>query len=131
MEAYLRTREKIAKNDVDFQEFSDVMRYRYETLGDTLSYIKQIWNMTKSYVNSAKSLFKDLSSEITNKSLDNLTLVTSMGVGASLIGLFDVTSFPAITPFSVGYFFGLALIGIGISKGLNYFSSRKKYAIAD
>lgn len=131
MGTYLRTREKIAKNDEDFKVFSNIMEYRYETLGDTLAYIQQIWSMTKNYVNSAKALFSDLSQEVTQKSVENLTVVTSMGVGASLIGLFGETSLPSFTFFGVIYFFGLALLGYSVSKLMKYIGAKRNYEIAD
>lgn len=50
---YLPTREKIAKNDKELIEFLNLSGYRYETLKDTLDYIKHLWSMTKNYVSSA------------------------------------------------------------------------------
>lgn len=131
MNTYLRTREKIAKSDENLKDFLDILEYRYETLGDTLAYLQQIWSMTKNYVNSASSLFSDLNQEITQKSVDNLTIVTSMGVGASLIGLFTTTQIPAFTIFGVGYFFALALIGYGVNKIMKRISANRKYQISD
>lgn len=131
MNTYLKTREKIAKNDEDLQEFLEVIGYRYETLGNTLSYMQQLWGMTKNYVNSAKALFNNLGQEVTNKSVNNLTIVTSMGVGASLIGLFTQTEAPIITIFGVGYFVALALIGYTVNKAMKYISENRKYEIND
>jgi hypothetical protein len=131
MNTYLRTREKIAKEDPELKEFLELQGYRYETLDDTLSYIKQIWAMTKNYVNSASSLFSDLQQEITQKSVDNLTIVTSMGVGASIIGLFTATEAPSITFFGVGYFIALALIGYSVNKIMKRISENRKYHITD
>lgn len=131
MSTYLRTREKIAKSDPDLNEFLDAIEYRYETLGDTLAYIQQIWTMTKNYVNSAKVLFSDLQQEITQKSVDNLTIVTSMGVGASLIALFTATEMPEFTTFGIFYFFALALIGFIVNKTLKFIGAKRKYEIAD
>jgi len=131
MSTYLRTREKIAKSDPDLKQFLDAMEYRYETLGDTLAYIQQIWTMTKNYVNSARSLFSDLQSEITQKSVGNLTVVTSMGVGASLIALFTAESMPEFTFFGVIYFFILAGLGLIVSQVLKFIGARQKYEVAD
>lgn len=131
MGTYLRTREKIAKSDPELTALLDAMEYRYETLGDTLAYIQQIWTMTKNYVSSARTLFTDLQQEVTQKSIGSLTIVTSMGVGASLIGLFTETSLPEITIFGVVYFFALAIFGFIVSKLLKFFSARRKYEIAD
>lgn len=131
MNTYLRTREKIAKNDKELSEFLGIMGYRYETLGDTLSYMQHLWDMTQNYVNQAKSLFKNLQGEVTEKSLSSLTIVTSMGVGASLLGLFDSTSWPSITVFGVAYFFILALIGWIVSTLMGTIKKRRTYEISD
>lgn len=79
MSTYLPTREKIAKGDEDLSEFLAISGFRYETLKDTLDYIKALWDMTKNYVSSAQKLFSELQSSITDKSISNLTIVTSMG----------------------------------------------------
>lgn len=130
MNTYLKTREKLAKNDEDLSSALDQIGYRYETLGDTLSYIQQIWAMTKNYVKSAQDLFAGLQAEITQKSVDNLTIVTSMGVGASLIGLFTSDA-PTFTAFGVLYFFILAFVGYSVNKIMNKSAEKRKYDISD
>lgn len=86
--------------------------------------------MTKNYVSSAKTLFKELNAEITQKSVSDLTIVTSMGVGASLIGLFT-DSAPTFTTFGVIYFFILAIIGFSVNKVMRTVSKNRKYEIND
>lgn len=130
MRTYLSTREKIAKSDANLTESLDLIGYRYETLGNTLSYMQQIWSMTKNYVNQAAKLFSELQSEVTSKSIDNLTIVTSMGVGASLIGLFT-DSAPTFTSFGIIYFFALALLGLLVNKTMSFISKRRKYDVSD
>lgn len=131
MGTYLRTREKIAKNDKELSEFLGIMGYRYETLGDTLSYMQDLWDMTQNYVKQAKNLFKDLQGEVTEKSLSSLTIVTSMGVGASLLGYFDATSWPKISWFGIAYFFILAFIGWGVSTIMGILKKRRIYEVSD
>jgi hypothetical protein len=131
MSTYLRTRERIATDDAALKSFLGVIEYRYETLGDTLSYIQQIWTVTKNYTASALKLFSDLQEEATQKSVESLTVVTSMGVGATLIGLFTATEAPEFTVFGVMYFFILAAVGYAASKILGYFARRKSYEISD
>lgn len=131
MSTYLRTREKLALRDPNFKDVLDIMEYRYETLGDTLAYIQQIWIMTKNYVTSARGLFSDLQQEVTQKSVENLTVVTSMGVGASLIALFTTEEMPAITVFGVLYFLILAAIGFTANKVMKMIGERRKYEIGD
>lgn len=130
MSTYLKTREKLVKDDEKLKEALDLIGYRYETLGNTLSYIKELWKTTNNYVVSAKKLFSELKSDITNSSIDNLTIVTSMGVGASLIGLFTESE-PSFSSFGVFYFFILALIGFVVNKIMNLIANHRKYEIND
>lgn len=130
MSTYLSTRERIAKSDVNLKESLDMIGYRYETLGNTLRYIQYLWDMTQNYVNSARNLFKDLQSDVTDKSINNLTIVTSMGVGASLIGLFTESA-PTFTIFGIIYFFVLALIGWTVNKIMKTISKKRTYEVSD
>jgi len=131
MSTYLHTREHIVKNDKELKGFLLLLEYRYETLGDTLTYIQHIWAMTKNYVNSALDLFSSLQAQATQNSVKNLTVVTSMGVGATLIGLFTTNSIPKFTIFGIGYFLALAVIGYGADKVTTGFYKRKEYDISD
>ncbi len=130
MGTYISTREKIAKSDKELEEFLAISGYRYETLRDTLNYIKYIWTMTKNYVTSAQKLFDGIKQDVTSSSVDSLTIVTSMSAGASIIGLLTETA-PEFTAFGIVYFFILALIGWGSTKVLSYVSRTKKYEISD
>jgi len=130
MSTYLPTREKIAKQDNDLTEFLEISGYRYETLRDTLSYIQYLWDMTKNYVVAAQKQFEGVKSEITSKSVKNLTIVTSMSAGASIIALFT-NSEPEFTSFGFIYFFILAVIGWSSDKLLSRISRRQKYDVTD
>ncbi len=130
MSTYLKTREKIAKGDVELKEALDLIGYRYETLGNTLAYMQQLWDMTQNYVKSAAALFRDLRQDVTSQSISSLTIVTSMGVGASLIGLFTESA-PTFTIFGLAYFFILALIGFISNKVMKTVSENKIYEVTD
>lgn len=130
MSTYIPTREKITKSDPELSEFLAISGYRYETLKDTLDYIKALWSMTKNYVSSAQKLFSELKSDVTNKSISNLTIVTSMGVGASLINLFTGSA-PTFSIFGVIYFFALALIGYSVNKIMKLIAKKRTYEIND
>lgn len=130
MSTYISTREKIAKSDEDLEEFLAISGYRYETLRDTLDYIKSLWKMTSNYVTSAQKLFNGLKQDITSKSVDSLTIVTSMSAGASIIGLLTGSA-PEFTFFGVIYFFILALIGWFSTSFLSFISRSRKYEISD
>lgn len=130
MSTYIATREKIAKSDEDLEEFLAISGYRYETLRDTLNYIKYLWDMTKNYVSSAQKLFSSLKADVTSKSVNNLTIVTSMSAGASIIGLLTKSA-PEFTAFGVLYFFILAFLGWFITKFLKTISKNRKYQVSD
>ncbi len=130
MGTYISTREKIAKSDAELAQFLAISGYRYETLRDTLDYIKYLWDMTQTHVSSAQKLFNSVKADVTSKSVDSLTLVTSMSAGASIIGLLT-NSAPEITVFGVLYFFVLAFIGYFSTKILGAISRRRKYEVSD
>lgn len=130
MSTYLPTRERIAKQDEDLTEFLNISGYRYETLRDTLDYIKDLWDMTKSYVASAQKLFDGIKQDVTSSSIDSLTIVTSMSAGAAVLGLFTESE-PEFTSFGFIYFFILALVGWGATKVLSRVNESRKYEISD
>lgn len=130
MGTYLPTREKIAKDDKDLAEFLEISGYRYETLRDTLEYIKYLWDMTENYVRAAEKQFAGIKSDVTSKSVTSLTIVTSMSAGAAILSLFTEEK-PTFTTFGLLYFFILALIGWGSQKILSYISKRQKYDVTD
>ncbi len=130
MSTYISTREKIAKNDKELAEFLALSGYRYETLKDTLDYINYLWDMTQNYVTSAQKLFEGIKSDVTSASVNNLTIVSAMGAGASIIALLTQSA-PDFTLFGIFYFFILAVIGWGSTKMLSAISKRKKYEVSD
>lgn len=130
MNTYISTREKIAKNDNSLTESLDLIGYRYETLKNTVSYMQQIWSMTKNYLSQAEKLFAGLESQVTEKSIGSLTIVTSMGVGASLIDLFTESA-PSFSAFGIIYFFILAIVGWTVNKLMTKISENRKFEIHD
>ena len=130
MDTYIRTREAVFKANKKAAKFIGVLQFKYETLADTLEYIKDIWTMTKNYVGSALDLFSFLQARSTESSVKNLTVITSMGVGASLISLFTQKT-PDFTLFGVIYFLILAFIGYATNKIMGMIYSNRMYKIKD
>ena len=130
MGTYISTREKIAKSDSELEEFLEISGYRYETLRDTLNYIQYLWGMTQNYVTAAQKQFSNIKADVTSKSVNSLTIVTSMSAGAAILGLFQKSE-PKFTWFGVMYFFVLALIGWLSQKILSYISKKQKYDVTD
>jgi hypothetical protein len=130
MSTYLPTREKIAKSDEDLEEFLEISGYRYETLRDTLEYINYLWDMTENYVAAAQKQFEGLKEDVTNKSVNSLTIVTSMSAGATILALFTGSK-PEFTTFGFVYFFILAVVGWGSQRLLSYIGNHRKYDVTD
>lgn len=130
MSTYISTRERIAKQDKELEEFLAISGYRYETLRNTLDYIEDLWDMTRNYVNSALKLFDGIKQDVTSSSINSLTIVTSMSAGAAILDLFTGSE-PTFTTFGVIYFFILALVGWVATKLLNAVAQRRKYEISD
>lgn len=130
MSTYLPTRERIAKSDKDLAEFLSISGYRYETLRDTLDYIKDLWDMTRSYVVSAQKLFDGIKQDVTSSSIDSLTIVTSMSAGAAILDLFTESE-PSFTSFGFIYFFILAIVGWTATKILAKINEKRRYEITD
>jgi len=130
MGAYIKTRGSIAKNNKELEKFRGILEFKYETLVDTLEYIKHIWGMTKNYVNSATDLFSGLQAKSTESSVKNLTVITSMGVGATLINLFTQKP-PELTYAGATYFLALAAIGYITNKIMQNFANKRMYKIKD
>lgn len=128
MSAYIKTRGAIAKNNKELEGFREILEFKYETLVDTLQYIKDIWGMTKNYVNSALDIFSGLQAKSTESSVKNLTVITSMGVGATLINLFTQQP-PKLNLAGAIYFIALALIGYLTNIIMQKIAMRRMYKI--
>ena len=130
MSTYISTRERIAKQDHELEEFLAISGFRYETLRDTLDYIKDLWDMTKNYVDSAQKLFEGIKQDVTSSSIDSLTIVTSMSAGAAVLNLFTESE-PTFTSFGFIYFFILAFVGWIATKLLETVARKRRYEIQD
>ena len=130
MSTYISTRERIAKQDKELEEFLAISGFRYETLKNTLDYIKDLWDMTKNYVDSAQKLFDGIKQDVTSSSIDSLTIVTSMSAGAAILDLFTESE-PTFTTFGFVYFFILAIVGWLATKVLSKVAEKRKYEIQD
>jgi hypothetical protein len=130
MGGFVRTREAIVKHDKEMAPFLDVLQFRYETLIDTLSYIKDLWAMTSNYVDSALKIFTDLQAKSTEASVKNLTVVTFMGVGASVLGLLTKPS-SQVTAFGILTFLGIILLGYASNWIMKGIYKRRSYEVKD
>jgi hypothetical protein len=130
MGAYLRTREAIAKQDPALARSAETLRFRYEALADTLAYVREVWAMTRNYTKAADTLFAELQAKSTEGSIQKLAVVTSMGVGANLLGLFAQKP-PTLSWVGVAYFVALAAIGYASNWLMRRLAAKRTYGIRD
>lgn len=130
MNVYLGTREKVVKNDPALNKIISVLEFKYETLNDTLSYVKEIWVMTKNYVTSSLGLFAAIQAKSTEASIKNLTIITVTGVTATFLKLFS-GDLPKFTTSGLAYFLILIFVGSSADAIIRVISKRKKYKIKE
>jgi len=129
MSTYIPTRERIAKSDKELEEFLAISGYRYETLRDTLDYIKSLWDMTKNYVQNAQKQFDRIKQDVTSSAINSLTIVSSMTAVSNILRLLN--SAPTLTWGGILYIIILICLGWGITKGISIISHNKKYDVTD
>lgn len=130
MGAYIKTREVIFKESPERAKFVDVLQFKYETLRNTSAYIQELWSMTSKYVDTTLKLFEGIQAKSTEASVKNLAVITAVGVGATLIGLFTQKK-PEFTSFGVLYFILLLVVGYSADKFLKWIYKRRMYTIKD
>lgn len=111
MGSYVKTRKAVSKNLQLESHLENLFQYRFDVLVDTLDYIKEIWKMTTDYVTSAIQVLVEIQSAATNKSIQSLTLITSVGVLSGLIAYLSRDTFPKVT--FVGFIYLSILIICG------------------
>lgn len=130
MGTYIGTRSKIVEKDEELRNISELLQFRYEALSDTLSYVQEVWSMTKDYVESAQEIFSDIQDKSTDSSFKDLTVITSAGVMVGLLRLLN-QKIPEITVSTISYFIFILLIGYIANRIIQFSSLRKKYKIQD
>lgn len=130
MDAYLKTRAEIVASDAKLRELQAVLAFKYDTLGDTLEYIKSLWEMTKNYVDSSLALFTAIQAKSTEASIKNLTIITVMGVVATFLRLYGI-KLPPLNIDTLVYFMALAAAGYGADYLIRRLARDKKYKIKE
>ncbi len=104
MNSYISTRSSIAKHLEIEKELVALFEYKFETLTDTLSYIKEIWKMTADYLSSAISNLVEIKNQSTSNNLKTLQTITSIGVISGILGYLSANNLPRISKAGAIYF---------------------------
>ena len=108
MKTYVKTRASIASSLKITDDLNSIFQYKFETLSNTHVYIKDLWTMTKKYLNNAIRVISDVQDQSTDKTIESLRLITTIGVLSGIFGYFSMEKFP--TPTYVGIVYFVALV---------------------
>lgn len=129
MGSYIDTRSSIAKHlDIE-KDLTSLFEYKFETLTDTLSYIKEIWKMTTDYLSSAVGNLVEIKNQSTSNNLKSLQTITSIGVISGVIGYLSATKLPSISRAGAIYFLILFFLTWLINYALSKKYQNKKYSL--
>ncbi len=104
MGSYVNTRSSIAKHLEIEKELVSLFEYKFETLTDTLSYIKEIWKMTGDYLSSAIGNMVEIKNQSTSNNLKSLQTITSIGVISGVLGYLSANTLPRLSKAGAIYF---------------------------
>jgi len=129
MGSYVRTRAAISKKVNVESHLSTLFQFKFETLTDTLEYIKELWKMTNEYLLSSIQNLVEIKNQSTSRGIQSLQVITSIGVISAIIGFITKNEFPKITAIGAAYFIGI----IAATWLLNYLIGKiynnKKYSL--
>ncbi len=128
MDSYLAVRESVVLRHQGDTELYQALHYKYASLKSTLDYVNDLWTMTKNYVESAQELFRELQSKATEGSLKNLTVVTTIGVFASLSKVLSKDGYD-FTWYGVILLVSFIVVGLASSRLLKFIAARREYKI--
>ncbi len=129
MGSYAATRSSLARHLSLQDELVTLFEYKFETLTDTLSYIKEIWQMTKEYLASAIQNLVEIKSQATSNNLQSLQTITSIGVISGVLGYLSATKLPTISMPGVFYFILLFLLTLILNTSIRALYKNKKYSL--
>ena len=129
MPSYARTRTSLAKTLNIEKQLVELFQYKFEDLFNTHSYVKEIWSMTREYVNSAISVLVEVANKANVSGIKSIQILASIGIFVGIIGYLTKDTFPKFS--KVGLFYFLILIGavILIDSSIKLLSKNKKYEL--
>lgn len=126
---YIGTRKSISSSQGLDEYLTSLFQYRFDVLGNTLTYIKDIWAMTVGYLDESIKLVVEIREKATDSSIKSLRLITTIGVVAGLFRYVSSDSFPTISTPGIGYLALLIALTWLAEKWLSKRNNDKRYRI--
>ncbi len=129
MDAYVSTRSSLSKYLKIEGSFRVLFEYRFEDLTNTLNYTKELWSATIDYVDSAISTLQDLEKSVSERNLESIKIIASIGVISLILGYLAAESYPAVTFVGIVSLIGFAVVALLINLIIKLFAGHKNYEI--
>lgn len=129
MSAYAHTRASLAKNLSVESHLIELFQYRFEDLFNTLVYIKEIWQMTANYVNSAISVLVEVANRLSVSGIRSIQVLAAIGVVTTVITYLTRDTLPTISKLGIYYFVGLVAAVWAIDYIIKLYSKNKIYEL--
>ena len=129
MGTYLRTRAKISADRGTDRLLNQMFAFKFESLEDTLAYVKELWKMTDNYLNAAMELLNGIQAESTKTSISSLQLITTLGVVATIITYLGRDKLPVLTAEGLVFFLILIVVTSGLNQLVSRYFAGKTYTI--
>ena len=129
MSSYISTRSSIAKHYEIEKDLVALFEYKFETLTDTLSYIKEIWKMTSDYLAQAVANLVEIKNQSASNNLKSLQTITSIGVISGVLGYLSASKLPTISINGAIYFVILFALTWGMNLIIAKKYRNKKYSL--
>ena len=129
MSNYAKTRAEISERVRIDKHLSELFQYRFEDLFNTLEYIKEVWNMTLDYVQTAVQILVEVQGKTNTKGLKSIQFLVSVGVIAGIVRYLNVGSIPNVSGTSVLFVFGLGAVAFGMDRFIKWKAGAKKYKL--
>ncbi len=130
MGSYVKTRAAISKKMAIEEHLTTLFQFKFETLIDTLEYIKEIWKMTNDYLLSSIQNLVEIKNQSAGRGLQSLQVITSIGVISAMVGFVTKNEWPKFTFVGWLYFLGVILITWLLNYIIRTIYNNKKYSLS-
>ncbi len=129
MGAYAKTRASLAKTLGVEENLISHFEYKHEDLFNTLEYIKEIWEMTIDYVDSAIEIIKEVKTKTAVKGVKSIQLIASIGAIAGILRLMNPKMIPVFSQSVAVLFISIFALAILMDSFLKWRAKNKEYKL--
>lgn len=126
---YVDTRQLIAKDLKINEQLVTLFQYKYDVLSNTHQYIKELWQMTENYIDSAIQVVVEIENKSTAVGIVTLQKITSVGVISGILSYIAIGKLPSVNYVGAVYFLILILATWFINFVIGRVYKNKKYVI--